>query len=148
MTERNVVVEGNAIVEVTKKQLTRNEQDQAVKKVMEAIARVAHEVNRAYCKFLHDETQKTWEETPDELKLSAIHGVMMIARNPTLTPAQQHSYWMAEKLSEGWTLGAVKNIETKTHPCLVPYDQLPHEQQVKDILFGAVVRALLGAPQP
>lgn len=31
----------------------------------------------------------------------------------------------------------------RTHPCMVPYDQLPQEQRVKDHLFGAAVRATL-----
>jgi hypothetical protein len=38
----------------------------------------------------------------------------------------------------------VKNADATppTHPCLVPYAQLPAEQQRKDALFQAVVAAL------
>jgi hypothetical protein len=51
---------------------------------------------------------------------------------------------MAQKLAEGWKLGPVKNPEAKEHPCLVPFDDLPVEQKVKDYLFRGVVRALAG----
>jgi hypothetical protein len=51
---------------------------------------------------------------------------------------------MAQKKREGWVYGEEKNAEEKTHPCMVPYDQLPKEQQFKDALFGAVVRSVLG----
>jgi hypothetical protein len=35
---------------------------------------------------------------------------------------------------------------TKTHPCLVPFADLPEDQQRKDALFIAIVQAL--APHP
>jgi hypothetical protein len=49
---------------------------------------------------------------------------------------------MKQKVDEGWVYGAVKDPEAKTHPCIVPFDQLPREQQAKDFIFRAVVHAL------
>lgn len=49
---------------------------------------------------------------------------------------------MAERLKDGWVFGNVKNPEAKTHPCLVPYTQLPPDQQAKDLLYIQVVRAV------
>ena len=37
---------------------------------------------------------------------------------------------------------ALRCIVAKTHPCMVPFDQLPEWQQKKDKLFLAIVRAL------
>lgn len=37
-----------------------------------------------------------------------------------------------------------KDPEKKVHPCMVPYDQLPKEQQVKDAIFVGIVHAMLG----
>jgi hypothetical protein len=48
------------------------------------------------------------------------------------------------KRSEGWEHGETKDVERKTHPCLVPYDELPPEQKRKDELFGITARLLLG----
>ena len=118
-----------------------------VQQVAILTARSAHEVNRAYCRFLGDESQAPWDNAPDWQKASIMNGVIAIMRNPSLTPAQSHSCWMAEKLKESWVYGPVKDTVAKTHPCLVPYDKLPREQILKDVLFGAVVRASLGIPQ-
>ena len=41
----------------------------------------------------------------------------------------EHEAWMQERLSRGWTLGE-RNVEAKTSPYLVPFDQLPEE--IKD----------------
>jgi hypothetical protein len=58
------------------------------------------------------------------------------------TPEQLHESWLAQKASEGWVYGERKDSVNKTHPCLVPYGQLPADQQRKDALFQAVVQAL------
>ena len=53
-----------------------------------------------------------------------------------------HESWMRQKVTDGWVFGAEKNPDRKEHPCLVPFDQLPREQQAKDFIFRAVVHAL------
>ena len=61
---------------------------------------------------------------------------------PDATPADSHANWMAEKIADGWTYGEVKDADAKTHPCMVPYDQLPEFEKKKDALFLAIVGAL------
>lgn len=106
----------------------------------EQIARVCHEVNRAYCLSLGDETQVAWEDAPDWQRQSAIVGVAKAQEGAT--PEQLHESWGAQKVADGWVFGLVKDAEAKTHPCLVPYADLPREQRTKDYLFSAVVRTL------
>lgn len=108
----------------------------------EDIARVAHEVNRAYCKSIGDDSQVEWEQAPQWQRDSAINGVLYRLNHPHATPADMHASWMAQKVEEGWQWGDKKDVEKKLHPCMVPYDQLPLEQRTKDYLFGAVVEAL------
>lgn len=110
------------------------------------IASVAHEVNRAYCASIGDDSQPAWAEAPQWQKDSAIAGVNMHLANPQATPEQSHESWLAHKLANGWIYGEVKNDERKEHPCCVPYDQLPPEQKSKDYLFRAVVHALKEIP--
>lgn len=106
----------------------------------ELIARICHEVNRAYCISIGDESQVSWDDAPEWQKESAVNGVEH-AISQSCTPMDLHSNWMALKLEQGWTYGPAKCVETKTHPCLVPYDQLPENQRTKDLLFLAVVDA-------
>lgn len=108
----------------------------------EEIARVCHEVNRAYCQALGDDSQPPWCEAPDWQKGSALTGVLMHLDNPNAGPEASHKSWMAQKVQEGWSYGRVKDPEAKTHPCLVPFDDLPVEQQAKDHIFRAVIHAL------
>lgn len=108
-----------------------------------SIARVCHEVNRAYCAAIGDDSQQTWEDAPLWQRESAVNGVEAHRENPSLTPEGSHSLWSEEKVRAGWRFGPVKDVEKKEHPCLVPYAELPQEQRVKDYLFKAVVTAML-----
>jgi RyR domain len=111
--------------------------------VIEAAARAAHEVNRAYCLALGDMSQPSWDEAPEWQKTSALNGVAgALAGN---TPEQSHESWLAEKEATGWKYGPVKNPETKEHPCFVPYKDLPGAQQAKDHLFTSTVREVAKA---
>lgn len=107
------------------------------------IARVCHEVNRAYCASIGDHSQQPWDEAPNWQQSSAILGVQAVRDNPAITPRQLHESWSAEKVANGWTHGDVKDADAKTHPCLVDYDLLPPAQRAKDDLFQTVTRELL-----
>ena len=109
---------------------------------LEYIARIAHEINRAYCQALGDTSQPAWENAPDWQRSSAINGVQFHIDNPQAGPDHSHNEWLKEKEAGGWKYGPVKNPETKEHPCFVPYEPLPVEQKAKDYLFRAVVHAL------
>lgn len=43
-----------------------------------------------------------------------------------------HEVWAAARIAEGWTLGAERNTEKKTTPCLVPYEDLPEIEKDYD----------------
>lgn len=106
------------------------------------IARMCHEVNRAYCQSMGDNSQPAWEDAPQWQKDSAINGVRMHLAKPDATPRDSHASWLAEKSAAGWTWGPVKDPEKKQHPCFTDYDSLPPEQRAKDWLFRGVVHAM------
>lgn len=106
------------------------------------IAMTCHEANRVYCSIIGEDSQVFWFTAPGWQKDSAINGVKFHIDNPEATASQSHDNWLAEKLADGWVYGPVKDAVKKTHPCCVPYNQLPVEQRRKDYLFKAIVRAL------
>lgn len=106
------------------------------------IARITHELNRQYCLALGDSSQPPWEDAPEWQVQSALHGVRFHVANPDAPTSHAHENWMQEKLGAGWVYGPEKDSEAKTHPCLVPFTDLPMEQQMKDVLFAQTVRAL------
>lgn len=113
---------------------------------VEEIARVAHEVNRAYCQALGDTSHTDWAHAPPWQRESAIAGVNFHLANPTASASASHENWRAEKAAAGWTYGPFKEPHSKKHPCMVPFEKLPLEQQAKDHLFRGVVHALAGLP--
>lgn len=108
----------------------------------EQIAKVCHEVNRAYCQAIGDFSQPTWEEAEDWQKESAINGVLFHSENLNATPEESHNNWLKEKEAAGWKYGEVKDSIKKEHPCFLPYDQLPLEQKAKDYIFRSLVKNL------
>lgn len=109
---------------------------------IEQIARVCHEANRGWCEASGDLSQKSWDAAEPWQRESAIAGVRYALANPDAPDSAQHDAWSADKLRDGWVYGATKDAVAKTHPCLVPFEELPYQQQAKDRLFKAVVRAL------
>ncbi len=116
--------------------------DPAAYRIVERVAQVCHEANRTWCEANDDGSQVGWDEAPDWQRKSAVEGVVHVLEGNG--PEAAHESWCASKVADGWTLGDVKDADAKTHPCLVPYDELPDDQRAKDHLFVAIVRALAG----
>lgn len=43
-----------------------------------------------------------------------------------------HEVWAETRIQQGWTYGEQRNDELKTHPCLVPYEELPDSEKEYD----------------
>lgn len=112
---------------------------------IERAAELCHEANRAICEATGDMTQKPWAEAESWQQGSAVTGVRYAVEHPDATPADQHEAWCRDKVAAGWVWGETKDAQAKTHPCLVGYHELPREQQIKDHVFRAIVRTMLGS---
>lgn len=110
---------------------------------IEKIARLCHDVNRIYCEAIGDFSHKTWEETPEELQNSVKAGVVNNLLKD-LTPRQSHEEWVKYRSERGWVYGKEKDLEKKTHPCMVDYDDLPQEQKTKDEFFNFICKMFKG----
>jgi hypothetical protein len=108
--------------------------------VIETIAAACHQQNRTYCDLMGDHSQVPWTEAESWQKDSAIEGVKNALVNPN--PAASHESWLEHKRADGWTYGDVKDPEAKTHPCMVPYGDLPEAQKRKDSFFVEMVQQL------
>jgi hypothetical protein len=109
---------------------------------IEQIAKLCHEVNKAYCESIGDYSQVSWEAAEPWQRQSIINGVKYHVENPRSKPEDSHVSWLKEKIADGWVYGEVKDTDKKTHPCCVSYDQLPTEQKSKDYIFTAIVKTL------
>lgn len=54
------------------------------------------------------------------------------------SPEELHGGWMQAYIAMGWKYGPVYDKEDKTHPDLVPYNQLELREKNKDAVFVAL----------
>ena len=115
-----------------------------LRSLVEITAEHCHEANKEYCKTLGDDTQVSWNDAPEWQKQSAINGVVLHLQDLTdgkePLPERSHESWLSEKLLDGWVYGEVKDADKKTHPCCVPYSDLPDDQKQKDVIFIETVK--------
>lgn len=116
------------------------------------VAAVCHAANREYAKTLGDHSIPSWEIAPMWMRASVINGVEFhierLAAGETATPAASHENWLKMKAADGWKFGPTKDAGLKTHPCIVPFAELPPEQQRKDWIFAAICEAFWKADTP
>lgn len=43
-----------------------------------------------------------------------------------------HDVWSETRISQGWTYGEQRDDALKTHPCLIPYEELPDSEKEYD----------------
>ena len=113
--------------------------------LIEDIAQICHNVNREYCQSIGDDSQVLWHEAEQSHRDSLIDGVRYAIDNDFPHPALMHANWLMGKEFDGWKYGEVKDLDKKLHPCFVPYDELPPEQQKKDEIFTEAAKVLIAA---
>ncbi len=111
-------------------------------KKIEQIAKACHNANRVLQAMLSEPVSASWEESSDHIRASAVDGVIAAINDPDRGPGGSHVGWLKFKEADGWVYGEVKDEVAKTHPCMVPYEQLPPAQKAKDEMFLAIVRSL------
>ena len=59
-----------------------------------------------------------------------------------LLAANVHDVWSQRRIDDGWRYGATRDDAARTHPCLVPYAELPESEKEYDrVMVAEVIRA-------
>ncbi|HVY89422.1 MAG TPA: RyR domain-containing protein [Hyphomonadaceae bacterium] len=109
---------------------------------IERIAQVMHEGVRAWQNANKQDAAPPWSRAPQWMKRASCEAVTWRLSHPNAPSSAQHEQWMSEKKAAGWKHGRTKSGVKKTHPLLVPYDQLPEIERRKDALVAATIDAL------
>lgn len=113
------------------------------KELIERISRQCHEANALIvCTFEYQE-YIPWENISQEFKdntaNSIVEAIVWMKKGNILAPEDVHNFWMDHKKSQGYVYGAKKCPKLKTHPLLVPYEELSPVDQFKDINFINII---------
>ncbi len=76
----------------------------------------------------------SWADLPEKFKINATNAVIEIMNSHSKTAEELHNLWMQPLLDDGWVVGNY-NRDLKQHPCLVPFDQLPESEVLKDEIW-------------
>lgn len=69
---------------------------------------------------------------PQPIDTSAINLSPDILQLTEQLAENTHNHWAQQRLQEGWQYGLERDDTDKTHPCLIPYAQLPESEKAYD----------------
>lgn len=79
---------------------------------------------------MHNKASEVY--VPHPVDLSKIELPASLAGLTEQIAENVHEVWAKSRLEQGWTYGEKRDDVKKTHPCLVPYDQLPETEKDYD----------------
>lgn len=69
---------------------------------------------------------------PSPKDLSEIPLTDEIIKLSNIIAENVHEIWAKARMEEGWRYGELQNEKMKTHPCLIPYNELPESEKAYD----------------
>lgn len=79
-------------------------------------------------------------EISEERLSSLMQGTEWALKNPDATAEENHMNWCKAKVEQGYLYGKTLDTERKTHPSLVPFEDLDLTEQTKDKMDLLMVR--------
>lgn len=69
---------------------------------------------------------------PKVIDLSDVELPQEVIQLSEIIAEYTHDVWAAGRLKEGWVYGPFRDDSKRTHPCLVPYMNLPESEKEYD----------------
>jgi hypothetical protein len=114
---------------------------------VEQFGRLNHALRREVARIFGDGTvPPDWDEAPGWMHAESARSARKLLENPGMMAEEEHDRWMRQKLAEDppWRYGPVRDDEAKIHPSLLPFDQLPPGERLKDLLRVSLAGSLSG----
>lgn len=82
---------------------------------------------------------ESWEHRETEFRRQFLAVIeMMCGDDRKSSPEELHDDWVKAYEAMGWRYGPVRDRHSKTHPDMVPFDQLEERERDKDAVFVAL----------
>ena len=79
---------------------------------------------------------ESWDNRDKDFRTQFVEIVKKQCSNDKFSSAEAaHNSWWQEYKDMGWTYGEERNAKKKTHPDMVPFDELPKSERDKDEIF-------------
>ena len=75
---------------------------------------------------------KTQNYTPQPVDTSDVMLPEELERLVEQMSKNVHDVWAETRIKQGWTYGEQRDDQKKTHPCLIPYEELPDSEKEYD----------------
>ena len=108
----------------------------------EKLAKIAYEVNVAYCESLGDIVHPAWDELMPFEVAECVDLVKTVREDQMVAPKSLHALWCAGRGKKGWSYGPRLDFKIKTHPLLTDFEKLSKNNQSKGYILKGVVSAL------
>jgi hypothetical protein len=80
-----------------------------------------------------------WSERDQAFRSQFLNVIdMMCGPDRKSSPEELHDDWVHAYEAMGWRYGPTRDVEAKTHPDMVPFDELEQREQDKDAVFIAL----------
>ena len=106
------------------------------------VARIAYEMTRWYGLTVGIDTP-IWDNATVMEQKKAFIGVLYHLDHLEETVQENHDTWRKAMEKDGWVYGIKQDGEAKTHPALIPYEELSEQHRAMDAIFTGAVRSLL-----
>lgn len=84
---------------------------------------------------IHSKNQESMKKktyTPQPINTSDVELPQELMQLVEQMAKNVHEVWAETRISQGWTYGEQRDDGRKTHPCLIPYEELPEEEKEYD----------------
>ena len=80
-----------------------------------------------------------WDQRDEQFRSQFINVIdMMCGPDRKSSPEELHDDWIKAYEEMGWRFGPVRDINRKTHPDMVPFNELDPRERDKDAVFVAL----------
>lgn len=108
---------------------------------VQKIAEVIYEATRLEAEWSERSiVPERWNERDEKFRNQFVDIISKYLSDDTLpTPEEAHDSWMKAYEEMGWKYGEVRDAELKTHPDMLPFNELPKDEKDKEAIFLAFV---------